>query len=71
MPVSVSAIVVLEIREFKVTTDRSKLAQEYHRLGTEIMERAIEELDAATSARLMRLAEEYEELGHFEDARAA
>ena len=50
-------------------TDGSKLAWEYHRLAT--VERAIEELDAATSARLMRLAEEYEELGQFEDARAA
>jgi hypothetical protein len=58
--------------EFEVETDSSKqLAWEYHRLATEIMERAIEELDAVTSARLMRLAEEYEELGQFEEARAA
>jgi hypothetical protein len=62
---------VLQIGEFEAETDSSKLAWEYHRLATEMMERAIEELDAAASARLMRLAEEYEELGQFEDARAA
>jgi hypothetical protein len=47
--------VLRKIGEFEVETDSSKLAWEYHRLATEILERAIEELDAATSARLMRL----------------
>ena len=47
------------------------LAQEYHRLAAEFLGCAIEEPDVALSARLMRLAEEYEELGQFEDARAA